>query len=145
LVPVHVDVLVGAELSPAEGARLQEAARNGGGTQRLDHLLEDYVGRVGVPAVLLVVVAVAAGLVLMMHEDLEPDDEALAPKASGAAVAAHGRAEQAPAVARGATFLAEMEDALFSRKHGSGRSGIDEWWELWNQLPPGGYRFQAYV
>jgi hypothetical protein len=140
LVPVHVDVFAGAELSPAQGARLQEAARYGGSTRWPDHLLEDYVRRVRVPPVLLVVVAVAACVVLMVHEDLEADDQALAPAATGgAAVAGHGRAEQAASAARSGTFLPEMEDALFPWKHGGGGGGIDEWWEMWNQLALGGY------
>jgi hypothetical protein len=95
---------------------------------------------VRVPPVLLVVVAVAACVVLMVHEDLEADDEALAPAATGgAAVAGHGRAEQAAAAAHSGTFLPEMEDALFPWKHGGGGSGIVEWWEMWNQLALGGY------
>lgn len=78
LVPIHVDILGRAELTPAQGAGLEEAARDGavapcsggGGGARPDHLLEHYARRVRV--------RVPAVVVLAVHDDLEPDDEALA-------------------------------------------------------------------
>lgn len=118
---IHVDVLVRAQLPPAQGAGLEEAARNGvapcrdgGAARRPDHLLQYYV-RVRVPAV----VVVAA--VLVVHEDLEPDDEALAH--APAAAADHGCPDEAAAVVLSATLLPEMEDALASWKHGGGGGG----------------------
>lgn len=126
---IHVDVLVRAELPPAQGAGLEEAARNGvapcrgGGTRRPDHLLQDYVRRVRVPAVVVVAVVSA---VLMVHEDLETDDEALAHAHAPAAAADHGRPDQAAAVVLSATLLPEMEDALASWKHGHGGPEVGE-------------------
>uniref|UniRef100_A0A0A9GMJ0 Uncharacterized protein n=1 Tax=Arundo donax TaxID=35708 RepID=A0A0A9GMJ0_ARUDO len=118
--PIHVDVLVGAELQPAEGAGLEEAARDAGkarrdGGARPHHLLQDYVRRVRLPAVVVVVV-----MLVMVHQDLEPHDEVLAlPHAPGAA--GHSRADEAGAVVGGATLLPEVEDALPSWEHGGDR------------------------
>lgn len=50
---IHVDILGRAELTPAQGAGLEEAARDGAvapcGGARPDHLLEHYARRVRVP------------------------------------------------------------------------------------------------
>ncbi|KAL5231597.1 hypothetical protein ABZP36_030373 [Zizania latifolia] len=131
LVPIHVDVLGRAELTPAQVAGLEEAARDdgavapGGVGAWPDHLLEHDACRVTVPSVVVV---------LAVHEDLEPDDEALAPAAGGGAVptTGHGRCnEAAAAVAVGATLLPEVEDALASREHGG-------WWPSSAAVEEGG-------
>lgn len=124
---IHVHVLVRAELPLAEVAGLEEAAGEGvamavaraSGGARPHHLLQDYVRRVRVPVPAVVV------MVVVVHQDLEPHDEALAftlacmPAAHG-----HGRrsGDDADAVVHGggasATLLPEVEDALPSWQHG---------------------------
>lgn len=140
LVPIHVDILGRAELTPAQGAGLEEAARDGavapcsggGGGARPDHLLEHYARRVRV--------RVPAVVVLAVHDDLEPDDEALAlaraaaaaaragPVVSTGAAHPHGRRDEvvtAAVAVDDATLLAEVEDALASWKHGCRRRRVE--------------------
>lgn len=90
-------------------------ARASGGA-RPHHLLQDYVRRVRVSVPVPAVV---------VHQDLEPHDEALTLASTPAAAAAHGhgrrgRADDADAVVHGggATLLPEVEDALPSWQHG---------------------------
>lgn len=75
-------------------------------------LLQYDVRRVRVPAM-------AVGVVMVVHQDLEPHNEALA-LARTPAVGTGGRADDADAVVGrgGATLLPEVEDALPSREHG---------------------------
>lgn len=124
-IPIHVYVLARAEVSPAEGAGLEEAAghavaRRGGGGARPHHLLQYDVRRVRVPAM-------AVGVVMVVHQDLEPHNEALA-LARTPAVGTGGRADDADAVVGrgGATLLPEVEDALPSREHGHEEWGGEE-------------------
>lgn len=123
--PIHVDVLARAEVPPAEGAGLEEAARHagvarGGGGAWPHHLLQyDASRRVRVPTMAVVVV---------LHQDLEPYDEALALARAPAVGSGHGRADDADAVVvdGGATLLPEVEDALPSREHGGEEWGGEE-------------------
>jgi hypothetical protein len=137
---IHVDILGRAELTPAQGAGLEEAARDGavapcgggGSGARPDHLLEHYARRVRV--------RVPAVVVLAVHDDLEPDDEALALARAAAAAARagavvstgaahpHGRRDEvvtAAVAVDDATLLAEVEDALASWKHGCRRRRVE--------------------
>jgi len=133
-IPIHIHVLVRAELPLAEEAGLEEAAREGvaavavarasggGDGARPHHLLQDYVRRVRVR------VPVPAVVVMVVHQDLEPHDEALTlalartPDAHG-----HGRrrGDDADAVVHGggATLVPEVEDALPSWQHGGEELG----------------------
>jgi len=129
--PIHVDVLAGAEVPSAEGAGLEEAARHagvarGGRGARPHHLLQyDARRRVRVPAMAVVVV---------VHQDLEPHDEALAIARAPGVGSGHGCADDADAVVvdgGGATLLPEVEDALPSREHGG---------EVWGGEEGGGRR-----
>lgn len=56
ITPVHVHVLVRAELPPAQGAGPQEAARTTVARRRPDHMLEDDVALPRVAVVLLLLV-----------------------------------------------------------------------------------------
>lgn len=130
---IHVDVLARAEVPPAEGASLEEAARHGavargGGGAGTHHLLQDDVRRVRVPAMAVMLVVVVV-VMLVVHQDLEPDDEALTLAGAPAVGSGHGgRADDADAVVvdGGATLLPEVEDALPSREHCSEERGGEE-------------------
>ena len=67
-------------------------------------------------------------VVVVLHQDLEPYDEALALARAPTVGSGHGRADDADAVVvdGGATLLPEVEDALPSREHGGEEWGGEE-------------------
>lgn len=70
-----------------------------------------------------------AVVLMVVHQDLEPHDEALAlARTPGVGTGGHGgRADDADAVVDGgATLLPEVEDALPSREHGHEEWGGEE-------------------